>query len=1088
MNPADIIANYYDVGSDAYRILMAHSRDVTDKALAIARAHPEMNLDTDFIREAAMLHDIGMFMCNAPEIDCHGNAHYICHGYLGADLMRKEGYPRHALVCERHTGTGLSEKEIIARRLPLPHRDMLPVSMEEQLICFADKFYSKTNLGKEKPADKIKKSLLRHGEATLLRFEHWCKLFYTALILLAGSMALQAQEITEPAAESIVALPDTLPPAAPDTAASKNALEAPVTYTASDSIIMTAGNWAYLYGQGNVKYQQIELEAETIEMNMDSSLIFAKFGLDSIGEEFGYPLFKDGGQEYESKTMRYNFKSKKGYITDVLTQQGEGYVTATRTKKMDDDILNMADGRYTTCDEHDHPHFYIQMTRAKVRPKKDIVTGPVYLVLADVPLYPLGLPFAFFPFSEKYSSGVLFPSYSDESVRGFALRDGGYYFALNDYADLALTGEIYTKGSWGLTARSNYRKRYSYSGSFNANYLVTKLGDKGLSDYSLTKDFKLAMTHSQDPKANPFRTISASVNFATSSYDRNNIQGMYGAGSTQNTKGSSVSITQRFPNSPFSISGTANLNQVQRDTTLSVTLPDITVTMSRIFPFKRKNMVGSERWYEKISMSYSGYLRNSISTKEYKFFQSNIIRDWKNAMQHQIPVGATFSVFNYINISPNVSYTERWYTNKIAKEYDIQKDQLITSDTTYGFHRVYNYNASVSASTTLYGIFQPMGFLRKWVKTIRHRMDPSVSIGFAPDFSNRRYGFYEEYRYLNARGEEQTVFYSPYENGMFSVPGRGRQGNISLSLDNNIEAKVASDKDSTGIKKLSLIDKLSFAMSHNLVADSFKWSDLNVNLRLKLTKSYSINLNGQFDTYTYETSQNANGVWSHRRVDKLRIQSGKGLGRLKSTGTSFSYTFNNETFKTGLLGRLFGTAGTSEEESSSANDPEGTDTLDQIDQYGENQSLVPEESTGGGRLRGKKKDTSGEYDADGYWTNTFPWSLSFNYSLNLGYGDFNYIKKEYNYKLTHALSFSGNVQPTKNWRFNFNATYDFDTKKISYLTCNLTRNLHCFNMTASFIPVGPYKSYSFSVAVSSSLLKDLKYDRRSNYREGQQWY
>ena len=921
------------------------------------------------------------------------------------------------------------------------------------------------------------------------------RVLYITFIILTGSLVVQAQEVTTPIEEDIVALSDTVPPALSDSLLQtdtvpprKNALDAPVAYTAKDSIIMTAGNWAYLYGQGDVKYQQIELEAEVIEMNMDSSLVFAKFALDSIGEEFGFPLFKDSGQEYESKTMRYNFKSRKGYITDVLTQQGEGYVTATRTKKMDDDILNMADGRYTTCDEHDHPHFYIQMTRAKVRPKKNIVTGPVYLVIADVPLYMLGLPFAFFPFSDKYSSGILFPSFGDESARGFFLRDGGYYFALSDYMDLALTGELYTKGSWGLSARSTYKKRYKYSGNFNANYLVTKLGDKGLPDYSLSKDFKLNWTHSQDPKSNPFRTISASVNFATSSYDRNNIQGLPYASANQNTKGSSVNITQRFPNNPFSFSATANLNQVQRDTTLSVTFPDITVTMSRIFPFKRKNPIGSERWYEKISMSYSGYLRNSIIAKEYDFFQSNIVKDWKNAMQHQIPVSATFSVFNYINISPNISYTERWYTNKIEKEYDIQRDQLVVSDTIYGFNRVYNYNASVAASTTLYGMFQPLGFLKKWIKTIRHRMDPSVSVGFAPDFSNRKYGFYKEYRYTDANGDEKVSFYSPFENGMFGVPGQGKQGNISFSLDNNIEAKVVSDKDSTGVKKISLIDKLSFAMSHNMVADSFKWSDLNVGLRLKLTKSYSINLNGVFDTYTYEVEKSANGTLTPRKVDRMRIQAGKGLGRLKSTGTSFSYTFNNETFKTGWLGKLLGYT----EEDVQVQEPDiGTtpeiESLDMIDQYGNNQSLVPEESTGG-RLRGKRKDSGNEIDSDGYWLNSFPWSFSFNYSLNLGYGTFNYNKREYNYKITHGLTLSGNIQPTKNWRLNFNASYDFDAKKISYLSCNITRNLHCFNMTATILPVGPYKSYSFSVAVSSALLKDLKYDRRSNYREGQKWY
>ncbi len=918
------------------------------------------------------------------------------------------------------------------------------------------------------------------------------RVLYILFIFLAGGLFLQAQDLSAPL--DSIAVTDSVMVMSTDSVASAdtiptsgNALDAPVTYTASDSIVMTAGNWAYLYGEGDVKYQQIELEAEIIEMNLDSSLVFARFGLDSIGEEFGYPLFKDAGQEYESRTMRYNFKTRKGYITDVITQQGEGYVTAGRTKKTEDDILNMAGGRYTTCDHHDHPHFYIQMTRAKVRPKKNIVTGPVYLVIEDVPLYPLGLPFAFFPFSEKYSSGILFPSFGDESTRGFYLRDGGYYFALSDYIDLALTGEIYTKGSWGLTARSTYRKRYKFSGNFNANYLVTKLGDKGLPDYSLTKNFKVTWTHTQDAKANPFRTFSASVNFATTGYDRNNIYQNTAPSSTQNTKGSSVSITQRFPNNPLSISATMNVNQSQRDTMISVTLPDITVTMSRIFPFKRKLAVGSERWYEKISMSYTGYLRNSISTKEYDFIQSSIIKDWRNAMQHQIPVSATFNIFNYINITPNFSYTERWYTNRVDQKYDMQTNSIVPGDTTYGFYRVYNYNASVSASTTLYGLFTPLPFLGNKVKQIRHRVDPSISVNFAPDFGNRKYGFYREFSYLDANGVNQTYEYSPFQNGIFGTAPRGQQGSVTFSLDNNIEAKIRSDRDSTGERKISLIDKLGFNMSYNMVADSFKWSNLNMGLRLKLTKSYTLNLNAVFDTYTYDTYEDAGGNERYRRVDKLRIQSGKGLGRLMSTGTSFSYTFNNDTFKKGFLGRLFGYEESEGENESNTNQPEDP-ALDELNPFAENESLVPEETTPGGRLRGAKKDTGNERDSDGYWLNSFPWSLSFNYSLNLSYGDFNYTKKEFDYRLTHALTFSGNLQPTKNWRFNFNATYDFDNKKISYLTCNISRNLHCFNMTASFIPVGNYKSYSFSIAVSSSLLKDLKYDRRSNYREGQQWY
>lgn len=901
------------------------------------------------------------------------------------------------------------------------------------------------------------------------------------MFFLTGGFWLYSQEVTLPA-DRLPLRADTLQVAADSvaladsTAAKKQALDAPVTYQAADSIVMTAGNWAFLYGDGNVKYQQIELQAEQIEMNMDSSLVYAKFGLDSIGDEFGYPLFKDGDQEYESKTMRYNFGTKKGYITDVITQQGEGYVTAGRTKKMEDDVMNMVGGKYTTCDEHEHPHFYIQMTKAKVRPKKNIVTGPVYLVLEDVPLYPLGLPFCFFPFSSTYSSGIIFPTFGDESTRGFFLRDGGYYFALSDYMDLALTGEIYTKGSWGLAARSSYRKRYRYSGNFNASYLVTRLGDKGLPDYSLSKDMRLQWTHTQDPKANPYLSFSASVNFSTSSYDRNNTQSIYNNDVTQNTKGSSVNITKRFPNNPFTLSATMNINQRSKDSTISVTLPDLTITMSRIFPFKRKHGVGKERWYEKISMSYSGTLTNSINTKENLLFKSNLIHDWKNAMQHSIPVSATFSLFKYLNISPSFNYKERWYTSKITQGYDEATQRVAPRDTTYGFYRIYDFNASISASTTLYGFFKPLPFLGNKVEMIRHRFEPSVSLSAQPDFGSSHYGYYDEFVYTGSDGRDVHYVYSPFQHNTYGVPGRGKSGSVNFSVDNNIEMKVRSDKDSTGFKKISLIDKLSLGMSYNMAADSFQWSDLNVGLRLKLSKSYTLNLNGVFDTYTYDVDDRG----TVRRVNVPRWKAGKGIGRLRSTGTSFTYTFNNDTFK-----KWFGgddKKSDTDKNATANNSPLNPETGESLD--GEN----PEEGKSG-RLLGKKKDT-GEYDSDGYLLANVPWSLSFSYSMRLAYdySKFDVKKKEYKYAVTNSLSFNGSIQPTKNWRINFNATYDFDAKKISYMTCNLTRDMHCWQMSASFVPVGPYKSYSFSVAVSSSLLKDLKYDKRSNYRDGQEWY
>ncbi|MBR5297816.1 MAG: LPS-assembly protein LptD [Parabacteroides sp.] len=911
------------------------------------------------------------------------------------------------------------------------------------------------------------------------------KCLFILLLSLFGNWMIKAQDLITPTDTTLVVAGDTVVPAKKDSALvldsvpRKNGLEAPVSYQAKDSIVMTGANWAYLYGASDVKYQQIQLQSERIEMNMDSSLVFATFGKDTLGNEFGYPVFIDGQQQYESKSMRYNFGTKKGFITDVITQQGEGYVTAGRTKKTEGDALNMVGGRYTTCDEHEHPHFYIKMTKAKVRPNKDIVTGPVYMVFEDVPLYPIGLPFCFFPFSDSYSSGVIMPTFGDESTRGFYLRDGGYYFALSDYIDLAVTGEIYTKGSWGLSARSNYRKRYKYSGSFNASYLVTRLGDKGLPDYSKSKDFKLSWTHTQDPKANPYRSFSASVNFSTSSYDRNNMNSFYPgsqgfADANQNTKGSSINITQRFPNNPFTISATMNVNQRSKDSTISLTLPDITITMSRIYPFKRKNKVGKDRWYEKISMSYNGYLRNSIDTKENLLFKSSLVKDWRNAMQHQIPVSATFSLFKYLNISPSVNYTERWYTNKIEKGYDMQKKQVVVQDTTYGFYRVYDFNAALSASTTLYGFYKPLPFLGDKVQMIRHRFEPSISLSYAPDFGNSRFGFWRDVIYEDQYGKEQRVTYSPFENGMFGTAARGKTGSLNFQLDNNVEMKIKSDRDSTGERKISLIDKLSLGMSYNMAADSFKWSDLNVGLRIKFSKSYTLNLNGTFDTYTYGYDEKTGAV---RRLDIPRWQAGKGIGRLRQTGTSFSYTFNNDTFT-----KWFGKKDKEDKSENASSGQEGTNDP-QLEQMADGEK--PKRN--GGSLREPKKN-AGDMDADGYLIQKVPWSLSFNYSMQLRYGDFDPNKLEYKYKLTHALSFNGNIQPTKNWKFNFNATYDFDTHKISYMTCNITRDLHCWQMTASFVPVGPYKSYTFNIAVNSSMLKDLKWRKSSNYRDGQTWY
>ena len=398
--------------------------------------------------------------------------------------------------------------------------------------------------------------------------------------------------------------------------AKKSALDAPVVYEASDSIVFTQNGYAHLYGEGKVTYPQAELTAAVISMNMDSSTVYAHGVEDSLGVVTGKPVFKDGETPYETNTIRYNFKSKRGIISNVVSQQGEGYVTGNNAKKGSGDELYMKDGKYTTCDNHEHPHFYMQMTYAKVRPKKNVVTGPAYLVVEDVPL-PLAVPFFFFPFSSSYSSGFLMPTYMDDSSRGFGLTDGGYYFAISDKMDLKVRGDIFTKGSWALNAESNYVKRYRYSGLFQASYQVTKTGDKGLPDYSVSKDFKIVWSHRQDPKANPNSTFSASVNFSTSSYEQSNINNLYNSQAmTQNTKTSSISYTRSFPDQKLTISATSNIAQTMKDSSISVTLPDLTISLSNIYPFKRKKAVGNERWYEKISVRYTGHMKNSIKTKD----------------------------------------------------------------------------------------------------------------------------------------------------------------------------------------------------------------------------------------------------------------------------------------------------------------------------------------------------------------------------------------------------------------------------------------------------------------------------------------
>lgn len=846
--------------------------------------------------------------------------------------------------------------------------------------------------------------------------------------------------------------------AAADTTKRKAILDAVVEYQAKDSIVMTGTNWGHLFGDAQVKYTNMELKAEKISMNIDSSIAEAFYGVDTLGKKFNYPLLTQGGTDYESETMRYNFKNQKAFITNFRTKQDDGFVTGRVAKKSENNYYFMADGRYTTCDNHDHPHFYLALTKGKVEPGKKVVFGPAYMVIEDLPL-PLAIPFGFFPFTSSYSSGVIMPSYADEMDRGFGLLDGGYYFAINDYADLAVTGDIYTKGSWALKARSSYRKRYKFSGSFDMSYMVTKYSDKGLPDYSLSKDARINWTHSQDPKANQYRTLSASVNYSTSSYNRNDIGNyQYGSDYSQNTKGSSVTLTQRFPESPWAINAAMNVNQRSQDSSISVTLPNLSITMSRVAPFKRKQAVGEEKWYEKIQLSYTGDFRNSIDTKDNLLFKSSFQKDWKKAMQHSIPVSATFSLFENINITPSFNYKERWYTNKVYQQIS-QTGSKIPTDTVNGFYRVFDFNASVSMQTKLYGMYTPVF---SPTTKIRHVFTPSISFSWAPDFSDPKWGYYETFHYYDQNGRLIEDSYSPFNGGMFGVPTRGKTGAINFQFDNNLEMKIKSDKDSTGFKKISIIDNLGIGFSHNMMAEKHKWSDISTNIRLKLSKSMTVNLTAMWDPYAYRWDEKNQVV---ERLDELRLKKYGTIARLRSISYSIGPSINQDTFK-----KWFGKG---DDKESGKNDQKSSS------QQNTNLENSTEGEGGGARQSMfEQKQDDGEYDEDGYLKNEVKWNLSFNLGMNYRYGEFDKIKNEYKGRLDKTFSFNGSIQPTKNWNFTFNATYNFDEKRFPDINCTLTRDLHCWSISANFRPVGMYKSYFVVLRANSSLLQDLKYEQR----------
>jgi len=845
------------------------------------------------------------------------------------------------------------------------------------------------------------------------------------------------------------------------------ALNDDVRYDAKDSIVMVGTKIAELYGDAEVFYQNIVLKAAFIRLSLDSNTVYACGVIDSSGKLVGKPKFKDGGDEYEAKEMRYNFKTKKGIIKGTVTQQGEGYVTANQTKKVSDDVFCMKGGKYTTCDQHDNPHFYLALTKAKLKQGKYIVSGPAYMVLEDVPL-PLAIPFGYFPVSQTYTSGIIFPTFGEEAARGFFAKGLGYYFALNDYVDLALTADFYSKGSWNVTLASSYKWRYKFRGAFNINFMQNITGEKYTPDYSKSNDFRILWTHSQDPKMSPSTQFSASVNFATSSYERNNVDSYYNPSLiSQNTKSSTINFSQAFPGTPLSLTVGMSVNQRTSDSTLNLTLPQVTFSMTRVYPFKRKKAVGKEKWYEKIAISYNMNISNSVTCKESQFVHTDFFRDWKNGIKQEAPISASFTIAKYLNMNISLSNTLKWYFQRVDQHWEGDASGMAVADTTNGFYNIYSCTASIGFTTQLFGFYTPKVKKGKTAPVFRHKFVPSISFSGSPDYGADMWQYWGSYDRPLAGGGSARVYYDRYANGIFGgSPARGATGSIAFSIGNSLEMKYWSSRDTTGkAKKVTLIDNFSFGSAYNLVADSLNWSNININLRLRFWDKFSMSIDFILDPYTYQLNE----YGAITKVNVSQVEKNHVLGRLMSTGTSFGYTFNNQTFKK---------KSEKDDEKNKEGDKPDSELATDI------ASLDPLSTPTERELKREKWKKDDEL----YQEFKIPWSLNLTYSIRYAYDTFNYEIMEYNRKLTHNLGISGSIDLTKTWHFSMSTYYDITNNNWSYMNCTISKDLHCWQMSCSFVPLGTYKTYNFMIGVKSTLLQDLKYTKQSDTSNRINWY
>lgn len=841
-----------------------------------------------------------------------------------------------------------------------------------------------------------------------------------------------------------------------DTLAPKGSITSPAFTGAKDSIIEDFSNGKkiiYYYGDVTVRYGNMELKAAYMEYNLDTKTVYAAGVKDTSGVLQGMPVMKEGAAEYKMETVYYNFESKKAKITEMITQEAEGFLHGTVLKKMPDNSINISKGKYTTCDLK-HPHFYLQLTNAKVvnQPNKVTVFGPAYLVVEDVPT-PFALPFGFVPNQVKKTSGILIPTFTEENARGFGLQGLGYYLVLGDHFDASVTADIYSMGSWNMVAESRYKKRYKYDGSFGFNYSKNQTGEKGGADFYSSKDFSVRWTHSQDSKARPGTSFRASVNFATPLNNRFNSYEIQQ--SLQNQISSSISYSKIFTGSPFTLSANILHSQNSLDSSYAFTLPNLTLTMNKIFPFKRKNAAGKEKFYEQFNFSYNTTLDNKVNFKSKEFGGPDFMSKFKSGMKHSFSIGLPqFSLFKYITIAPGVNYGMNWYfqTNEKIYNEDTKAVETKSSDLFSHFGITQDFAASLSMNTRLYGIFNFGKGGR--LQTIRHMVSPSISFNYVPELGTPGNG-YRTLSYVDANGIQHIQEYNRYEGMIYGYPGRGKTAGMGFSIGNNFEGKIRSDKDTAngGIKKIKLIDNLAIGGSYNFMADSMRLSNISVNMSTTVFGKLGLNANANLDPYAIDGQG--------RRIAEFNIvrEGGFNLARLTNASVSLSYQFSGKGERRG---------GTSEA-NNKKNGPKDSEE--------EERSVYN---------RVYQNPVTGEYIPGGwvyYLDPALPWSVNvnYNYSYSRSYQyASNQLTKLNNH--TQTLGLSAQVRLGRDLNVNLNSGVDVMKLKLTTTQFSATYDLHCFQISVSWVPGGMWQSWSFRINAKASALADLlQYKKNASY-------